>query len=82
MIVQQHVAFQDLSAGHTVVPVHQASRAIVEDIVADSVLAGDRLEVGCCLLDPDPNGIDMVGLRNATVCQQLSSSDRQGDGST
>ncbi len=46
-----------------IVPVDKAPRAIVEDIVADGILAGDRLEVSCSLLHPDTDGCHVISLQ-------------------
>ena len=51
-----------MTHGHAVVPVHQAPRAVVEDIVANGILAGDRLEEGRGLLDPTPYSVHMIPL--------------------
>jgi hypothetical protein len=60
--VEQHVTFQPLSTGHAIIPIHETSRTIVEDVVADRVLTGDRLEIGSRLLDPNTDGIDVIPL--------------------
>ena len=58
-----------------VIPVDKTPWAIVEDVVADGVLAGNRLEISRCLLHPDTHGCNVIPLQAMTVGQQLSQTD-------